>query len=173
MSEEYETPATAAIVSVLGSLLVMSALAVTNIVFSLVAAVGAVIMAVSLFYGSQTGVRVAGGWLLLGILASGIQGGSELPILVATVGLIVAYDASQHGIRLGQQVGASTETRLVGLYHSGTTLLVSSVSAGLVFLVFSRAPSDPPGLAVPIVLFAGIVLLLALSETRMQGDDEA
>ncbi|MFC5278021.1 hypothetical protein ACFPM1_04475 [Halorubrum rubrum] len=93
-------------------------------------------------------------------LAAGFGGGAE-PLLVAGVALAVAWDAADHGLSLGRQVGRAARTRRNVAVHAGTSLLAGTLSAGVVYGTYVAAAGGQPIAALALLCFGGVVLASA------------
>lgn len=114
--------------------------------------------------GWETALATAGVALVfVGVLAGGVAyTTSRLGLLVATVGIIAAWDAARHAITLGDQIGQQAATRQVELAHIAGTCLVGIVFVGLSELVWRLGITGLPLEALLLFLGAGIAFLLAL-----------
>lgn len=97
-----------------------------------------------------------------GIGVAGYRGAPPESLLVAAVGLAVAWDVADHGVGLGEQVGRGARTRRNVAVHAGTALLVGSVAAGLVYGVTLAVGGGQPVAALALLLAGGIALISAL-----------
>jgi|GEM_PF-567712 len=100
--------------------------------------------------------------LLVGAVAvrGYLPGIDRVSLLVALVGVVVAWDAADHAVGLGADVGRSAVTVGVSATH-----LAGSLSAGVVAVVaavglYAIGPSSVPLVSV-VALFAAVVALLA------------
>ncbi|VTT87298.1 conserved hypothetical protein [Halorubrum sp. DM2] len=99
---------------------------------------------------------------VIGIGVAGYRGAPRESLLVAAVGLAVAWDVADHGVALGEQVGRGARVRRNVAVHAGTSLLVGSVAAGLVYGVTLAVGGGQPVAALALLLAGGIALISAL-----------
>ncbi|MFC5135438.1 MULTISPECIES: DUF7519 family protein [Haloferacaceae] len=93
-------------------------------------------------------------------LAAEFGGGAE-PLLVAGVALAVAWDVADHGLSIGRQVGREARTRRNVAVHAGTSLLVGTLSAVVVYGTYVVAAGGQPIAALALLCFGGVVLASA------------
>lgn len=97
--------------------------------------------------------------LLVGTLLAGALGGLSTEVALFGVGAtVVAWDAGQHGIVLGRQVGREAPTRRNLAVHVAATVFVVTLVACVGYAVAAVAGSGRPAPAVAVVAL-GIVLL--------------
>lgn len=110
------------------------------------------------------------GWLtvgtamiLCGALISGAYGVLPPELMVLAVGTaIVAWDAGQHGIVIGEQLGRQAPTRRNELVHvAGSSLAVGLISACL-YTVFLLGEGGQPGPAVALLVLGTLILAMTL-----------
>jgi hypothetical protein len=99
---------------------------------------------------------------VVGIALAGYRGGSTEAVLVAGVGLAVAWDVADHGVGLGEQVGRGARVRRNVAVHAGSSLLVGALAAGLVYGVAIAVGGGQPVAALALLLVGGIALTSAL-----------
>ncbi|QAU12859.1 hypothetical protein EKH57_09055 [Halorubrum sp. BOL3-1] len=97
-----------------------------------------------------------------GVAVAGYRGAPAESLLVAVVGLAVAWDVADHGVGLGGQVGRGARVRRNVAVHAGTSLLVGSLAAGLVYGVTLAVGGGQPVAALALLLAGGIALTSAL-----------
>ncbi|GAA0536305.1 DUF7519 family protein [Halorubrum ejinorense] len=99
---------------------------------------------------------------VVGLALAGYRGGSTEAVLVAGVGLAVAWDVADHGVGLGEQVGRGARVRRNVAVHAGSSLLVGALAAGLVYGVALAVGGGQPVAALALLLAGGIALTSAL-----------
>jgi hypothetical protein len=99
---------------------------------------------------------------VVGLAVAGYRGGGVEPLLVGGVALAVAWDAADHGLSVGEQVGRDARTRRNVAVHAGTTLLAGALSVGVVYGVYLAAAGSQPVAALALLLFGAVVLASAL-----------
>lgn len=103
----------------------------------------------------------AAGTGAVGIAIAGYLGGAVEPLLVAGVGLALAWDVADHGLSVGEQVGREARTRRNVAVHAGANLLVGGLSVAVVYGVYLAAAGGQPVAALALLLFGGVVLASA------------
>jgi len=125
---------------------------------------GLIIVLASLF------VTYTVGWLTLGIglillagLISGVFGALPAELMLMSLGAtILAWDAGQYGIVLGQQLGRQTYSRRNQVVHvAGNTLVVGLIST-FVYLVYLFGGDGRPASAVSVVVIGLIMMAWVL-----------
>lgn len=111
--------------------------------------------------GSRTVVKLGAGGVFVCVLVAGLFQQAGLQVLLATtVGTVVVWDAGEHAIGVGEQLGRWTPTWRGELVHvAGTALVGLAGAASVVFL--ERFASG--GLSLPSfgLVFVAVLLLLA------------
>ena len=97
-----------------------------------------------------------------GLATAGYRGAPAEALLVAAVGLAVAWDVADHGIGLGEQVGRGARVRRNVAVHAGASLLVGALAAGLVYGVSLAVGGGQPVAALALLWAGGIALISAL-----------
>lgn len=97
--------------------------------------------------------------VLVGALISGAFGAipPEL-MLLAVSATVVGWDAGQHGLVVGSQLGRQTRTRRNELVHVAGSALVVGLASAFAYLVYLFGAGGRPGPAVA-VLVVGILFL--------------
>lgn len=97
-----------------------------------------------------------------GLVLAGYRGAPAEALLVAAVGLTVAWDLADHGVGLGEQVGRGARVRRNVAVHAGASLLVGALAAALVYGVTLAVGGGQPVAALALLLAGGIALISAL-----------
>jgi len=126
------------------------------------AGVGVVALAPAVLVGYPRLVDVGALALLVGIALAGSGDAPELWVLVATVSAVVAWDAGQNAISLGEQLGRDANTARAEVAHSAATVAVGSTTAGVAYVVYLFAGGSRPLSGVVVLLVAVAILLGAL-----------
>lgn len=100
--------------------------------------------------------------MLGGPIAGGFAGGEPSALLVATVAVAVARDATDNAIAIGAQLGANTRTLRAEAVHAAATTVVGVAAALAGYAVFRIAGSGRPLTAVVVLLVGGLLLVVAL-----------
>ena len=121
---------------------------------------GFVIVAASLYYTYSRGWLTIGiGLILVGALITGAYG--VLPPELWLVGIgatIIAWDAGQHGMVIGDQLGRQAQSKRNQLVHVAATTLLIGIVSTFVYLVSLIGGSGRPASAVALVV-VGVILL--------------
>ena len=100
---------------------------------------------------------------IVGVLLLGVyQRGEPVVLLAAAAAAIVAWDAAEHGISLGEQLRTDAETRDVELVHTGASGLYG---AGLVLVgavLWENAARGVPLGMLLLLLAAAVIAMAAL-----------
>jgi hypothetical protein len=103
--------------------------------------------------------------LIIGVVFVGAVNGTgtdPLPLLVGMVAAIVAWDAAEQGINLGNQLGTRARTWPSELSHSGGTTLFGGLGIGAGLLMINVNITDLPLASLLLLLGAALVLMIAL-----------
>ncbi|NHN42230.1 hypothetical protein G9C85_11420 [Halorubellus sp. JP-L1] len=153
----------------LSAVVALAAAAITAIAASVgspaggaLAAVGVAVLAPAVVRGSRWLVHVAGLVLLAGVVLGGAGDAPELWILTATVGAVVAWDAGQNAISLGEQLGRDADTARAEVAHSAATIGLGATTVGVAYVLYQFAGGNRPLSAVVLLLVAVAVLLNVL-----------
>ena len=145
----------AGVVSLLGSTL-------GAVVGALPATAGLVVLGVGLLRASRAALTAGAGLLFAGVLLAGASGAAPEPLLVGTIGAVLAWDVGENGIGIGAQLGRAADTRRAELVHAASSLVVGAVTAGLGYGVYLGAASGQPLTALVFLLLGAVVLVSAL-----------
>ncbi|MFC4247779.1 hypothetical protein ACFOZ7_12545 [Natribaculum luteum] len=121
---------------------------------------GIVIVAVSIAAIYSAGwLSVGVSLLLAGALIAGAFGTSSPEVLLVGISaIVVAWDAGQHGLRLGEQLGRETPTDRNLAIHLVGTVLTLALASLVGYAIFLFAGDGRPAPAIGVVVL-GIVLL--------------
>ncbi|MFB6073273.1 MAG: hypothetical protein ABEJ88_09930 [Halobacterium sp.] len=124
--------------------------------------------AAALLFGGQAGSRrlvsVGGAMLFAALVAGGATG---LPVqfaLVGGVGAVVAYDAAEHAVTLGHDVGSAARAGHAVLVHAASTTGAAVLVAAFAFGVYQYGPASLPVTGLLALLIAGVALAYALRD---------
>lgn len=114
--------------------------------------------------GAETAIATVGaGLVFVAVLNSGVAYGSgRLALLLATAGVVAAWDAARHAITLGEQVGQQAATGRVELTHVGATLAIGAVFVGLTEFVWRLGVTGLPLEGLVVFLGAALAFLVVL-----------
>lgn len=164
MTEFEPRPPTAAVLPALvasGLALLSLVVAPTGLVF---AAPGAMLLLFGARMGERRHVSAGAAVLSLGVLVGAFSGVEPAYALVGGVGAVVAYDAGEHAVSLGHDVGQDARVEQAVLVHVASTVSFSVVVAALAFGVYTFGPSALPLTALLTLLLGGILLAFVLRE---------
>ncbi|MCU4740957.1 hypothetical protein OB955_13345 [Halobacteria archaeon AArc-m2/3/4] len=121
---------------------------------AVLAAVGAVAIPVAVQSGSRRAHAVAASFLFAGATVAGIAGVDPVHLLVAVASAIVAWDAGQHAIGVGTQLGRAASTWRVELAHTAGSLAVASAVGVVAYAAFTGVSAQQTIVVVVLVLAA-------------------
>lgn len=124
---------------------------------------GVVILAVGLFVREERAwVTFGATGLFLSVLVSGIDGTAVELLLVSATGAAVAWDAGQHAVSLGEQLGRHTRTWRNEAFHVSSSVVVAMVAAALGYGVYSAVGGVVPVGAATLLAVAVVFLAWAV-----------
>jgi len=126
------------------------------------AGIGVAVVAPGVVVGSRRLVHADALALVTGIVLGGTGDAPELWTLTATVAAVVAWDAGQNAISLGEQLGREADTARAEVAHATGTVAVGSLTAGVAYALYLGAGGNQPLSAVVLLLVAVVVLVGAL-----------
>lgn len=157
-----DPPRRSALWAVLAATVALAVLAGTDAVGALVAVPGVALVGAGAVRGNRGVLTGGAGLVVLGVLYAGAAGGGALPSLVAAAAAVVAWDVGEHGVGLGEQVGAAAHTDHAVDAHAVASVAVGGLAAGTGYLVFRVAAGGRPLAALVLLLVAALVLTVAL-----------
>ncbi|SDE98614.1 hypothetical protein SAMN04488067_101335 [Halorubrum xinjiangense] len=162
----HETDSRPPTVAIVASLAAAGVAATAALVASPVGGALLGVAALGLLGGSlRSSTRVLGWGAAVGVVGlavAGYRGAPAEALLVAAVGLAVAWDVADHGVGLGEQVGRGARVRRNVAVHAGASLLVGALAAALVYGVSLAVGGGQPVAALALLLAGGIALVSAL-----------
>lgn len=114
------------------------------------------------YQGEPDPVRFGFGLLLATLALAAVFGLPTSPTLAVGVLGVLAYDLLDNARSLGRQLGRSADTWRPELVHGGATLIGGTIVAGVIFGVYSAAPTGWPLAGLIFALIAGWLLTLAM-----------
>lgn len=96
------------------------------------------------------------------VLATGASGARPVPLVVATVLALVAWDAGANAIDVGVHLGRDAASARGQVVHALATTAVAGLVGALVVGVYRTARGATPGPAVAVLLLGVVVLAWAL-----------
>lgn len=101
--------------------------------------------------------------VLIAVVTSGVvRGTSTVPILLAGVATVVAWDLGEQAVNLSSHVGIEARTHRVELVHGGAAVVVGVVAVALALFVQNASVTGLPLAGLGVLLGAAVVLTTAL-----------
>jgi hypothetical protein len=121
---------------------------------------GVVILAGGLYLTHSRGWLSIGTALILsGAVITGAYGAAPTELmLIGVTSTVLAWDVGQHGIGLGEQLGANTHTQRVQFVHTAVSAVVLGSISTVVYLVSLAGSGGRPAPAVAVAVL-GIVVV--------------
>lgn len=110
----------------------------------------------------RTLVTAGAGALVVGTCLAGLVGASVPSLLGATTAAVVAWDAGERAVSLGEQVGPTAPTLTVELGRTAATSLYGAAVVGAGLLVRDAGVTDVPLAGLVLLLGAALALTIAL-----------
>lgn len=104
-------------------------------------------------------------FLVVGAVLSGMLHGTglvPLPLLASLAAAVVAWDAGEQAINLGEQLGRSARTWPVEVSHTGGTVVFGGLSIGTAMTLYGANVTGLPIETLLLLLAAAVVLMVAL-----------
>lgn len=163
MNEFDQRPSTVAGACALGAALVATAAAMAGAPSSIaLTLLGTALFAAGLHSGVSVAFDLGPFILFAGVLQSGVQGGSVVLTLVATIAVVVAWDLGHTARDIGSQLGRDATTVRLELARVLVTLSVGVFSTTIGYAVFTVARSGDSNAAIAAligtVFFATVAL---------------
>lgn len=149
-----------------GSSLLALILLATSVPAILFAASGTVSLIGGIRIGKQQAVLLGATALSVAILLASVSGAQPIPLLIATVANVLAWDSGERAITLGEQLGGKASTQEIEVMHSATTGGVLTAAALGSYIVFRITTGAQPALALVTLLIAALLLIVALERLR-------
>lgn len=102
------------------------------------------------------------GGLIVGIVVVGLLGARPVPLLVATIAVVLTWDASENAITVGERLGRAAQTWPIEIVRVVGTTVVAVLIAGFATLVFQLSINSASPVALVVLLLAGVVLTIGL-----------
>ncbi|MFC3478329.1 DUF7519 family protein [Halobacterium litoreum] len=124
--------------------------------------------AVALLYGGFDGrrnlVTLGGGLLFFGLVLGASAGVDPRLAILGGVGATVAYDAAEHAVSLGHDVGRDARVGQAVLVHVASTASVAVLVAAFAYVVYEYGPASLPVTGLLALLLAASMLAYALRD---------
>ncbi len=127
-----------------------------------VGAVGAAMLVGGTLAGSRTVLDYAALVTFGAVVFSGVGGAHPGPMLVSLVALVVAWDAGEQAINVGEQLGRGARTRRAETVHVASTTVVGLGGAGVGYGVYRLAGGGQPASALVVLLLGTVAIVWAL-----------
>jgi len=157
---EHEPPRLSQIVSVVAALIGVASTAPFRILALPFGIAGLVMVAGSVFVAYSRGwLSIGVGMILLGALITGLYGVLPPELLLVGVGAtVVAWDAGQYGLVVGEQVGRQARSRRSQVVHIAASTLAITLVSAFVYLVYLFGGQGRPAPAVVTVVLGTILM---------------
>lgn len=129
-----------------------------------IALVGAGLVAIGVFAGSRAAIDIGALALFAGVVFAAAWSTSPILPLVGAVATVVAWDAAENGLNLGQQLGREADTGRAEVVHAAITAGVGLAAAIGAYAVYRLSAGNQPLPALVLLLFAAVVLTAALRD---------
>lgn len=96
------------------------------------------------------------------LVAGALDQTSTVSLFAAVTAAMIAWDAADHAIGLGEHVGRDADSAAVELVHSGASTVVGATAVGIALGATSVEAIDLPLSGLVLLLAAALVLMLAL-----------
>jgi len=143
-------------------LLSVAATAVVVSTAGAVAAVGLVVLLAGLALPSRRLITNGGAIQLAGVLYAGYTGAPALPLLVAALMGVLAWDVASNAVSVGEQLGRESSTLRGETVHAASSFVVGSVAVGVGYAVYLAAAGGQPMAAVFLLVVGAVALVNAL-----------
>ncbi|QLG29053.1 hypothetical protein HUG10_16570 [Halorarum halophilum] len=140
-----------------------SALALYSPVGAGIGAVGVVLVVAGLLRPSRRVLGAGAVAIVCAVLAaSAFDGAGVGASLAGTVAAAVAWDLGEHALGLGEQLGRETDVTRNVAVHTGASVAVGAVGAGVAFGTYSAATGGQPVVALVFLLVGAVLLASAV-----------
>lgn len=148
---------------VVGGIAVVGAVALVVSAGALaLALLGALLLTGGTVYGSGRVVGLGVLAALGGIVVGAISGVGVVFLLVATAGIVVAWDAARQSLALAETVGRDADSKRALTIHTSVTGGIASIAAGVGYGVYLVVGDGRPVGALVLLLFGGVLLAATL-----------
>jgi len=155
-------PGTASVAVAVAAGLVTVLVSATTLLAGAVGLCALVVVSFGVRRGSRLLHRIGSAGLFGAVLLAGVAGTEPVPMLVAAGAAVVAWDAGEHGIDLGRQLGHAAVSTRAQLAHVGVTVAVGSAVAVVGYVVYDAASTGQPTTAIALSLGAALLFTYAL-----------
>jgi hypothetical protein len=125
-------------------------------------AAGAMLLVFGAHQGARRFVSLGAAVLAVGVVYAASTGLDPAFTLVGGVGTVVAYDAAEHAVSLGVDVGRDARVGQSVLVHTFSTAALSTLVAAVTLVVYTFGPRRLPVTALLTLLLGGTLLAYVL-----------
>lgn len=127
-----------------------------------IGAVGGAMLVTGALAGSRRLLDYAALVVFGAVLFSGVGGAHPGPMLVSLVALVVAWDAAEQAINVGEQLGREARTRRAETVHVAATTMVGLGGSAVGYGAYRLAGAGQPASAVVVLLLGTVLIVWAL-----------
>lgn len=128
--------------------------------------IGLGLLGIGLLRGHRGAVDVGGLVLFVAVVLGALAAESIDATLLATIGVVLAWDLGHGAIDLGEQLGRESPTAPLEGVHAVASLLVGIISATLAYGVYVFSTGGQPVAAVVLLIVAACFITIALGTDR-------
>lgn len=114
--------------------------------------------------GSRALVKSGAGCLIVSVLIAGLFHAPAVILLASAVGVVVVWDAAEHAIDVGEQLGNQARTFDIEVTHVSGTLIVGAIAFPTALFVSGFGPSGLSLSQFVVLIGAALLFTLALHE---------
>lgn len=122
---------------------------------------GLVCLAAGVRRGSRRALGIGTAGLFGGVLLAGLAGAPTAALLLAAVGVVIAWDVGENAITVGERMGDIAATQRAEIVHVSMSVIIGALAAAGGYLVYWVSTEGQPTAALVALLFA-VVLLTAV-----------
>jgi len=149
--------------AVSAAVLALGTIAVSAAVVAVIPGViGVALILFGLYRRSRSLLTIGGGGLFSGVLVAGVFGTRPRAILIATVAVVLAWDAGTNAIAVGERLSRAARTRRIEIVHVAATTVVIGLAAGGGYLIYQLSAGGTSPVALIILLVASVLLTVAI-----------
>lgn len=123
---------------------------------------GALVVVAAVQRASRRLLDAGVGALVAGGLAAGALGAGPEPLLVAVAATLVAYDAGETGLSVGEQLGRRARSRRLVAARAATTVGLTAVPTAVAYGAFRLSTGAPSTAAVTLLVVGALLVAVAL-----------
>ncbi|MDJ1431797.1 hypothetical protein [Halostagnicola sp. A-GB9-2] len=131
---------------------------------------GLATLAFGLIRGHRGAIDIGSLTIFVGVVVSGLQGESVELTVLATIGVVLAWDLGQDATDLGEQLGREAETRRLEAVHIISSILIGLVAATVGYGVYIFASDGQPVAGVVLLVLAAAFLVVALGSSHRRNN---